>query len=374
VDESLKQSIDFCRRLTRQEAGNFYFSFLTLPRAKRDAMCAIYAWMRRLDDLSDEAPSADHARRTVEEWRKQTHAVLINDSANFTQPPVLDSQHSALSTQHSLLWPAFADTVRRYDIPHCHFDEIAEGALMDQKIQRYETFQELYRYCYRVASVVGLVCLRVFGYTNPQAEKHGEFLGIAFQLTNILRDVREDAGRGRIYLPLEDLRRHGVSESDILQNRWSEPLHEMLKAFADRAEKYYLQARPVVDLVSENARPTLRIMTEIYHGILVDLRRLDFRVFEHRARLPTWKKIAIVAKHQLRLGMKKFLPLVFLAGLFVNQSILEASSVTSTTVSFPSGAEQISAKLVAPEGNSALPAVILVHEWWGLRNGSGNVL
>lgn len=282
----LDLSFDFCRRVTRREAGNFYFSFLTLPRAKRDAMCAIYAWMRRLDDLADDAPSPQLARQAVEEWRAQTRAILRDGADAPVNPPGL--------------WPAFAHTVRRYGIANGHFDEIAEGALMDQEITRYENFDELYRYCYRVASVVGLVCLRVFEYADPQAEQKGEFLGIAFQLTNILRDVREDAGRGRIYIPQQELRDHGVTEREILEGRWSAPMHELLRAFADRAETYYQQARPVADLVARESRPTLRIMTEIYHGILAAVRKLDYRVFEQRARVPTWKKMAIVLKYQLR--------------------------------------------------------------------------
>ena len=148
--------------------------------------------------------------------------------------------------------------------------------------------------------MVGLVCLRVFQYTDPLTEQKGEHLGIAFQLTNILRDVREDAARGRIYIPRQELRDHGVTERDILEGRWSASLRELLGAFAERAETYYLRAGPVADMVSRESRPTLRIMTEIYHGILDSVRNLDYQVFEHRARVPTWKKMFIVLKHQLR--------------------------------------------------------------------------
>ncbi len=258
-------------------------------------MCAIYAWMRRLDDLADDAPSPTQARTAVEEWRKQTHDSLksaSNDSSFLPHP-------SSLAEESSALWPAFADTVHRYKIPQGHFDEIAEGALMDQEISRYETFDDLYRYCYRVASVVGLVCLRVFEYADKEAEQTGEWLGIAFQLTNILRDVREDAGRGRIYIPQEDLRKHGVDAQDVVHGRWSEAMHSLLRSFAERTETYYDRARPVAGLVSMEARPTLRIMTEIYHGILDEMKKNDYRVFDHRARVPTWKKLAIVLKHQL---------------------------------------------------------------------------
>jgi phytoene synthase len=285
VEETLTRSFEHCQQLTRRQAGNFYYSFLTLPRAKREAMCVVYAWMRLLDDRADDAPSTEEAQRALESWRTETHQAIDRNS-----PPAETSPS---------LWPAFADVVHRYQIPVKFFDEIVEGALMDQTIMRYETPDDLYRYCYRVASVVGLVSLRVLGFTDPRAEIHGEALGIAFQLTNILRDVREDAGRGRIYLPLEELQRNGVKESDILENRWSDGLHQALKEFAVRTQIYYQKAEPIFDCVTPEARSTLRIMTEIYHGIFVELRRLDFRVFEHRARVPTWKKLWIVAKWQV---------------------------------------------------------------------------
>jgi 15-cis-phytoene synthase len=287
VDSQLRESYQFCYRLTRQAAKNFYFSFLTLPLAKRESMCAIYAWMRRLDDLADDAPSPEQARVALDQWKALTHAVY---ASNGSLP------HADLSKE---LWPAFADTVQRYGIPQHYFDEIVEGALMDQTVTRYATFEELYRYCYRVASVVGLVCLRVFEYRDPEAEKAGEWLGIAFQLTNILRDVPEDAQRGRLYIPQEDFQGTGVSEEDFLQGRWSPAMHSVLKKFAERTEDYYVKAKPVVGLVSKEAQPTLRIMTEIYHGILEQTRKLDYRVYETRARVPTWKKLAIVLKHQL---------------------------------------------------------------------------
>jgi 15-cis-phytoene synthase len=282
---TLDQSVEFCRDITRREARNFYFSFLTLPRKKRDAMCAIYTWMRKLDDFADDALSPTQARIAVERWVAQTHLALRGEP--LTEKTGADD-----------LWPAFVETVQRYSIPPNHFDEIAKGALMDQEVFRYETFEDLYAYCYRVASLVGLVSLRVFEYPNKEAEQTGEALGIAFQLTNILRDVAEDGKRGRLYIPLEDLRKYGVSEKELLDQRWSDSVQNLFKAFAERAEGYYIKARPVVDQVSKEARPTLAIMTEIYHGILKNIQEMDFQVFHRRARVPTWKKFWIVAKHQ----------------------------------------------------------------------------
>ncbi len=249
-------------------------------------MCVIYTWMRRLDDLADDAPSAEMARKSLDVWREQTHRVMVGGVVKGGE----------LCPE---LWPAFHEVVSRYDIPLAYFDEIIEGACMDQEVLRYETFEELYRYCYRVASVVGLVTLRVFGYDDSRAEKTGEWLGIAFQLTNILRDVREDASRKRIYLPLTELRERGLSAEDVLALRWSPGMKDYLRMFADRAEEYYQKALPVVDFASRDARPTLRIMEEIYHGLLRCIRASDYNVFQHRASLPKWKKLFIVFKHQL---------------------------------------------------------------------------
>ncbi|NUN94281.1 MAG: phytoene/squalene synthase family protein [Verrucomicrobiae bacterium] len=295
-------SFRYCRALTRRTARNFWFSFLTLPRPKRDAMCAVYAWMRRLDDLADDAPSPQTARNALENWRAQTHAALAAAGMKFQVAKLLRAAPSAASPpnpEDAAIWPAFSRVVRSHNIPPSHFDEIVEGALMDQEVSRYASFDDLYRYCFRVASVVGLVCLRVFGYERSDAEQPGEWLGIAFQLTNILRDVREDAARGRIYLPLDALARHGVSESDVLEGRWSPGFHALLREFGERAEEYYVKAQPLFALVRPDARPTLRIMEEIYHGILDRIRAIDYRVLDARARLAAPRKLWIVAKHAL---------------------------------------------------------------------------
>jgi 15-cis-phytoene synthase len=284
VAVSIEQSFDYCRRLTRREAKNFYFSFLTLPKEKQNAMCSIYTWMRKLDDYADDAPSLDDARKAVESWKRRTHQAL--DKGDFSD--------------EDMIWPSFAETVKRYSIPLKYFDEIVLGALMDQEKQRYETFEELYQYCYRVASVVGLVSLCVFEYKDKSTEQHGEWLGIAFQLTNILRDVSEDAQRDRIYIPREELKKFGIAEDQVLKNQWSAEMYDLLKFFGERAETYYQKAQPVIGQVSKDSRPTLAIMEEIYHGVLKEIQKKDYRVFDNRARVPTWKKLLIVAKHFIK--------------------------------------------------------------------------
>jgi phytoene synthase len=253
--------------------------------------------MRRIDDLADDSPTPEAARKAVRDWIQSTHEAF--------QPPSLtvspDSHPHPSQTLYSNdpLWPSFREIIARYNIPSQYFDEIAEGALMDQEVFRYKSFEDLYLYCYRVASVVGLVCLKVFEYKDPRVEHYGEALGIAFQLTNILRDIKEDAERNRIYIPQEDLQKFGVTEDEILQSQWSDRMHALLKFSAQRANDYYQKAAPSFALVSAEARPTLRIMNEIYFGILNGIQSANYQVFDQRIRIPTWKKLWIVVKNYL---------------------------------------------------------------------------
>jgi len=278
VKFALDQSYALCRRIARQTAKNFYYSFLTMPAEKRRAMCAIYAFMRHTDDLADDAGSLEGLRA----WRAQLQAAL-----------------DGKDTGDSLL-PALADTVRRYRIPHRHFFDLLDGAEMDQTLKRYETFDDLYRYCYRVASCVGLIVLPVFGYEDAAALAPAEACGIAFQLTNILRDVKEDAGMGRIYLPHEDLRRFGVTEDDIMNARCTPPFMELMKFEAGRAREYYRKAEPLLGLIHPDSRGTLAVMMGIYGGILDKIERAGFSVFGERIRLSKWEKWRIVLRHGRR--------------------------------------------------------------------------
>ncbi len=186
---TLGESYAHCERISRERAKNFYYSFLLLPRPKRQAMCAIYAFMRECDDRSD---AQGATLESVIEWRAQLDAAL---AGSLPDHPV---------------WPAFADTARRFGIPSRYFHEMIDGVASDFDTRSIRTFAELYRYCYLVASIVGLTIIHIFGFEDPKALELAEKCGIAFQLTNILRDVREDAGNGRVYLPEEDLARFNV--------------------------------------------------------------------------------------------------------------------------------------------------------------------
>ncbi|MGH9595107.1 MAG: presqualene diphosphate synthase HpnD, partial [Bryobacteraceae bacterium] len=275
----LEESYALCGRIARKTGKNFYYSFLVMPRTKRAAMCAIYAFMRRSDDIADGAANPAVALEGLQKWRGQVDAALSGDA---TGDPIL---------------PALADTVRGFRIPSRHFHELLDGTEMDQTATRYATFDDLYKYCYRVASAVGLVVLPVFGYKDEAALVPAEACGIAFQLTNILRDVKEDAQMGRIYLPLEDLRRFGVSEDDIMDSRATPQFREMMKFEAARAHGYYEKARPLLHMIDADSRSTLVVMMTIYGVILRKIEESNFAVFDRRARLSTDEKLWIVGKN-----------------------------------------------------------------------------
>jgi phytoene synthase len=276
---SLDQSYELCRQIARQTAKNFYYSFVVMPAEKQRAMCAIYAFMRRTDDIADGAANPAIASEGLKNWR-----MMVDDAfqgRNLADP----------------ILPALADTVKRYRIPIRLFHELLDGTEMDQTVTRYETFQALYGYCYRVASCVGLVVLPVFGYESEQALKPAEACGIAFQLTNIIRDVKEDARLGRIYLPIEDLRRFNVEERVIINGESTPQLIELLRFEADRAEQYYRDAQPLLGMIHADSRKTLAVMMAIYGGILRKIRQHNFAVMNGKIRLSTMEKMWLVAKH-----------------------------------------------------------------------------
>ena len=276
---SLEESYARCRRIARQTGKNFYYSFLVMPREKRAAMCAIYAFMRRSDDIADSTANPAVALEALRQWRAQVDAAFSGGEAT---DPIL---------------PALADTVRNYNIPHQYFNELLDGTEMDQTTTRYATFDDLYKYCYRVASAVGLVVLPIFGFQDKAALMPAEACGIAFQLTNILRDVKEDARMGRIYLPLEDLRRFGVSEDDILNARATPQFLELMKFEANRAHGFYKKAQPLINMIDADSRGTLTVMIAIYGGILRKIEERNFAVFEERVRLSAAEKLWIVGKN-----------------------------------------------------------------------------
>ena len=276
---AIEQSYLYCCRVARRRAKNFYYSFLLLSAQQRKAMCAIYAFMRYCDDLSDE-PGA--TRAAIDRWRTEMEEAL---EGRFSQHPV---------------WPAFHHTVRRFGIPHEYFREMIAGVSSDLDPRRIETFEELYRYCYQVASVVGLTTIHIFGFDTRSALPLAEKCGVAFQLTNILRDIREDSQHGRVYLPAEDLRRFEVDEADLREGPQGRPssdaFQRLMRFEAARARAYYDESRPLLELVHQRSRASLAALIAIYSRLLERIERSNYDVFRRRVRLSPLEKSWIVVR------------------------------------------------------------------------------
>jgi 15-cis-phytoene synthase len=263
-----------------------------MPSEKRRSFCAVYAFMRYCDDISDGASTLEAKREMLRHWRAELDAAVSGD---YQGHPIL---------------PAFHDTVAKFSIPPEYFHWIIDGAEMDLTIGRYESFQDLYRYCFNVASAVGLVCLQIFGFSDDSAKKYGEYCGIAFQLTNILRDIKEDAEMGRIYLPIEDLERFHYTPEELQQGIMDERFQSLMSYEAARAQEYYAKARCLLPLVDEASRPALWAMMEIYSRILKKIVFRRYDVFHLPVRLSGTEKASIVIKaFAMRLFPGRFQPL-----------------------------------------------------------------
>jgi len=288
----LVMAYSVCKGIARTAAKNFYYAFLVLPRRKREALCAVYAFMRQCDDIADDATlSLPERRQKLDDWLDALHR------AQQGQP-----------TDDAILL-ALTDAQRRYSIPAGLLDELAQGTAMDVGdpadaaastipglMVQYNTFGELRQYCYRVASVVGLVCIHVFGYRDPEAEGLAERCGLAFQLTNIIRDVKEDASMGRVYLPEEDLERFGLSASDLLTVPDPARLRPLLAFEADRARELYASGDALIPYISEDSQPALEVLVNIYRRLLEKIAEKQYDVFTAKIALSRWEKLRILGK------------------------------------------------------------------------------
>jgi phytoene synthase len=292
----LEESYLACCRLARRAAKNFYYAFWTLPRDKRRAMCALYAFFRRTDDLGDDEPvqgsgfgvqgsNAEHTaearRAALRTWRDSLRRAM---TGTFDDP----------------LLPAVVDTVRRYSIPLEYLETSIDGVESDLDRTTFATFDELARYCYQVASVVGLACVHVWGFRREQAAYDAAHqCGVAFQMTNILRDVGEDAARGRIYLPQEDLRRYGVTAEQIRSGVVDDAWRKLMHFQAERIETFYRRARELVPYLDPDGVRIYGAMTDIYYRLFQEIRRRDGDVFSSRVRVAKWRKLLILVSHLL---------------------------------------------------------------------------
>jgi phytoene synthase len=266
---------EYTRRLAKASRSNFYYAFLFLPREKREAITTAYAFCRQTDDLIDDATSLAAATEALKGWRAELDRCCAGTATHPT-------------------FRALAEVRTRFSIPQEYFEGIIAGCEMDAAQQRYATFEDLALYCYRVASCVGLICIEIFGYRNPATRQYAKDMGIAFQLTNIIRDVGEDARRGRIYLPQEDLRRFGVPEEDILAGRRTPAFLELTRFQAERARAYF--GRAVAP--SEDRRQLLaaEIMRSIYRRLLETIEANGFPVLGDPVRLSSPRKISLALR------------------------------------------------------------------------------
>ncbi len=275
----LEASYAHCRAVAKSRAKNFYYSFILLSQDQKNAMCAVYAFMRYCDDLSDEAGAT---AAQIEAWRTALTAALNGHP----------SEHA--------MWPGFLDSVARYKIPHRYFYDMIDGVLSDIEPKAVATFEELYRYCYRVASVVGLTTIYIFGFDDQQALKLAEKCGIAFQLTNILRDVREDAGLGRQYLPTEDLLRFHVKPEDLASGQQTPNFTKLMDFEANRARSYYNESAPLIPMVHARSRSSLWALITIYSRLLERIRKSNYDVLTRKIRLSSAEKSLIVLRAFVR--------------------------------------------------------------------------
>ena len=273
----LKLAYDACRAITRREAKNFYYAFLTLPAAKRRAIYAAYAFCRYCDDSVDQETSAE-AKMTA----------LAELQAN------LEDTYSGSSSSPVFL--ALGDAAKRYDIPRDYFREIILGVESDLVKDRFQNFDELREYCYRVASVVGLICLQIFGYKNDDAKEYAVDLGLAMQLTNIIRDVREDLEMGRVYLPQDEMARFGYSEEDLRNGVRNQAFRDLMKFQSQRARDYFDRGFKLLPYLSRRSRACPAVLGALYSKVLDRIEASDYDVLESRVSLSKAEKIGITAK------------------------------------------------------------------------------
>ena len=273
----LERAYDHCQRIARSQAKNFYYAFRTLPAPRRRAIYATYAFCRVCDDIADDDHTLEEKQRLFAQTRRR-----LDQSRNGT---VADPVFAALGDAASI-----------YDIPARYFEEVIEGVEMDLVRTRYQDFDELRAYCYKVASAVGLICIEVFGYEDLNAKEYAADLGLAMQLTNIMRDIKEDTQRGRIYIPLEEMASFGYSERELEDGVVNDTFRDLMRSQVDRARRYFDSGQRLIPLVSPRSRACPAIILGVYRAILDRIEAADYDVFQQRISLSTSKKLLLMAR------------------------------------------------------------------------------
>lgn len=282
MEESLQEAYRYCQELAKREAKNFYYGFILLPPAKRRAIYAGYAFARRCDDIVDDDLEPEEKVGRLAEYRRRLEQCL-------------DGRPSGP------IFLALQDTILRYRIPAEYFWQLIDGVEMDLTVRRYPTFADLRRYCYGVASTVGLICIEIFGYRDgQQARQHAEDMGIALQLTNILRDIREDAQRDRIYIPHDEMERFGYSEADIFSAIANEPFLHLMHFQVERAREYFQRGRKLLPLLPRRSRACTAVLHGIYSRILERIEAQPSAVLRERVSLSGSQKLALAGRELVR--------------------------------------------------------------------------
>src|SRR5215471_11577693 len=286
LDDDPSRSYEACWNLAREAQSNFYYAFFLLPKAKRDGIAALYAFMRLVDNVADDGDDLAAKQRGLARWRAALDEAIGGPAARLGSGPAGAAE----------VLPALADTMRRFHMPARYLHDQISGAEMDLTVHSYPTFDRLREYCYRVAGTVGLTCTHIFGFNDPRALDLAEKLGLAFQLTNIIRDVHEDGGRGRVYLPDDELARFNCSPQDFSRNEGTLGVRELLRFEADRAFQLYEEGSELLDLVDADSRGTLWLLIHTYNALLARIASLDFAVFGERIRLSKAEKMLFIAR------------------------------------------------------------------------------
>jgi phytoene synthase len=284
------QSYDACHNVARNARSNFYYAFYLLPKPKRDGLAALYAFMRLIDDVADEGDDLQLKRRALAKWR-----AALDNAVNGSM-----EEGIVLPTGAREVLPALVDTMRRYNMPARYLHDLISGAEMDLTVQTYPTFDRLREYCYRVAGTVGLTCTHVFGFHDSRALDLAEKLGLAFQLTNIIRDVHDDYALGRVYVPEEDFGRYGVSAADFGRSEATLGVRELLRFEAERAWQNYEEGAALLRMIDRESRGALWLLVHTYSALLARVEALDFAVFGERVRVSRAEKMLFIA--QARFG------------------------------------------------------------------------
>ena len=277
MKSGLDLAYEHCRRIAKEHARNFYYAFRTLPSRKRKAIYAAYAFCRACDDVADDDLPVEEKRRLLAQTRERL-------AAAWTGEP------------EDRVLIALKDAVSSFGIPTVYFDEIIEGVEMDLTVSRFRDFCELRTYCYRVASVVGLVCIEVFGFRDESAKEFAVDLGLAMQLTNIMRDVKEDAERGRIYLPQDEMEDWGYTEAELMNGVVNAQFRGLMGHQAERARRYFDSGRRLVPLLDRESRACAGVLHTVYSALLDRIEGADYDVFERRIGVSTAFKLFIMAR------------------------------------------------------------------------------